>query len=165
MQKTLFAEHRYVVGDNDSRNDARAYCFIEVKKKLTEQAGVFIESNVEVRNAIVTKSDVRSLSSALIRIERLRDERVNDGLHQVVACAARTVVDLAKIEAELSAIAKNDTTRQRVLEQQAKRAALDADLARLRASLKVAPEREALELRGRKDVVTGEIDIAEQEQR
>ena len=36
--KTITVTHTYVMGDNDSRNDARRICFLEAKRKVLEQA-------------------------------------------------------------------------------------------------------------------------------
>jgi hypothetical protein len=31
--KTIYVSHKYIMGDNDSKNDARHICFLEAKRK------------------------------------------------------------------------------------------------------------------------------------
>ena len=56
--QTITASHTYVLGDNDSRNDARHLCFLEAKRKVLEMAGVYIQSHDVVTNAELTKSQI-----------------------------------------------------------------------------------------------------------
>ena len=43
--KTIYASHEYIMGDNDSKNDARHMCFLEAKRKALEKAGTYISSH------------------------------------------------------------------------------------------------------------------------
>ena len=56
--QTITASHTYVMGDNDSRNDARHLCFLEAKRKVLEQVGTFIQSSSEVRDLQLTKDQI-----------------------------------------------------------------------------------------------------------
>ena len=42
--QTFTATHTYFLGDHDSKDDARQRCLLEAKRKILEQAGVYIES-------------------------------------------------------------------------------------------------------------------------
>ena len=46
--QTFTATHTYILGDHDSKDDARQRCLLEAKRKVLEQAGVYIESASEV---------------------------------------------------------------------------------------------------------------------
>jgi hypothetical protein len=48
--QTLTATHTYILGEHDSKDDARQRCLLEAKRKILEQAGVYIESASEVKN-------------------------------------------------------------------------------------------------------------------
>jgi hypothetical protein len=41
--QTFTATHTYIMGDHDSKDDARQHCLLEAKRKILEQAGVCIE--------------------------------------------------------------------------------------------------------------------------
>src|ERR1041385_1086997 len=68
---TITTTHTYVMGDNDSRNDARRLCFLEAKRKVLEQAGTLIQSSSEVINLQLTKDQMTSYSAAIVSVETL----------------------------------------------------------------------------------------------
>ena len=43
--QTFTATHTYILGDHDSKDDARQRCLLEAKRKILEQAGVYLESD------------------------------------------------------------------------------------------------------------------------
>jgi hypothetical protein len=43
--QTFTATHTYILGDHDSKDDARQRCLLEAKRKILEQASVYIESD------------------------------------------------------------------------------------------------------------------------
>ena len=71
--QTITATHTYVMGDNDSRNDARRLCFLEAKRKVLEQAGTFIQSSSEVKNFELTKDQITSYSAAILSVETIQE--------------------------------------------------------------------------------------------
>lgn len=65
--ETISATHKYVMGDNDSKNDARRMCFMEAKRKVLEKAGSYIESNTTVKNYQLAKDEIIAYSAALLK--------------------------------------------------------------------------------------------------
>ena len=61
--QTFTATHTYTLGDHDSKDDARQRCVLEAKRKILEQAGVYIESASEVMNFDLTKDKITSVAS------------------------------------------------------------------------------------------------------
>ena len=41
--QTFTAMHTYILGDHDSKDDARQWCLLETKRKILEQAGVYVD--------------------------------------------------------------------------------------------------------------------------
>jgi hypothetical protein len=62
--QTITTSHTYVMGDNDSRNDARQLCFLEAKRKVLEKAGSFIQSH-----SVVARSVTRSINYGNLHID------------------------------------------------------------------------------------------------
>ncbi|MGH7182065.1 MAG: hypothetical protein ACREJN_08820, partial [Nitrospiraceae bacterium] len=58
--QTITTTHTYVMGDRDSKEDARALCYMAAKRKVLEEAGVLIESASEVKNFELTKDQITS---------------------------------------------------------------------------------------------------------
>ena len=70
--KTIFVDHKYVMGDNDSKNDARRMCFLEAKRKVLEKAGTYIESHTQVSNYRLTKDEISAYSAALLKVDTVK---------------------------------------------------------------------------------------------
>jgi hypothetical protein len=61
-KKTLYVDHKYVMGDNESKNDARRLCLFEAKRMIAEKAGTYIESRTHVLNLEATKDEIFLIS-------------------------------------------------------------------------------------------------------
>ena len=48
--KVVTCEGKYVMGDLDTKKDARALALMEAKRLALEQAGTYLESSSEVKN-------------------------------------------------------------------------------------------------------------------
>ena len=40
--ETFYQNYKYVMGDNDTKNDAKRLCFIEAKRMLIEKVGTYV---------------------------------------------------------------------------------------------------------------------------
>ena len=50
--EVIYATHKSVMGDNDSKNDVRRMCFLEAKRKVLERAGKRAENmTIELRTS------------------------------------------------------------------------------------------------------------------
>ena len=78
--QTFTATHTYILGDHDSKDDARQRCLLEAKRKILEQAGVYIESESEVKNFDLTKDKITSFAAAVMQIKDTKDGRPSAGL-------------------------------------------------------------------------------------
>jgi hypothetical protein len=67
--QTITATHTYILGDNDSRNDALHLCFLHAKRKVLEQAESVIQSQSVVNNFELTKDQITSYSAAVLSVE------------------------------------------------------------------------------------------------
>lgn len=64
--KMIEADYSLVMGDNMSKLEARRICLAEAKRKLVEQAGVWLESETIIKNFKLAKDELRLFSSAFI---------------------------------------------------------------------------------------------------
>ena len=68
------ATHTYILGDHDSKDDARQRCLLETKRKILEQAGVYIESASEVKNFDLTKDQITSFAAAVMQVKDTKED-------------------------------------------------------------------------------------------
>ena len=125
--QTITATHTYVMGDRDSKEDARALCYMTAKRKVLEKAGVLIESSSEVKDFQLTKDQVNSYSAAILSVEVVKEEfGFNNGTN-ALTLTVKADVDMDEVRKRLAAIvgdkglqAKVDAQQQQIrkMEQQ-----------------------------------------------
>ena len=71
--QTFTASHTYILGDHDSKDDARQRCLLETKRKILEQVGVYIESVSEVKNFDLTKDKITLFAAAVMQIKDTKE--------------------------------------------------------------------------------------------
>ena len=74
--QTITTTHTYVISDRDSKEDARALCYMAAKRKVLEGAGVLIESASEVKNLELTKDQITSYAAAILSVKVVKEEFV-----------------------------------------------------------------------------------------
>lgn len=96
---TIETSHRFVAGDAYSRLEASRLCFLEAKRKASEEAGGLIEVVSKSQNFELTQDEVRSYSAALIKSELVAESFEQLGETFAVACTVISEVDTDSVEA------------------------------------------------------------------
>ena len=93
--QTIYAEGEYRLGDRDTREKAKKSALEEAKRKLAEQAGIYIESYTEVNNFKISKDKIKSYANAMLKIKSERVEFFENG----TLCKAfvTAVIDVSRI--------------------------------------------------------------------
>ena len=68
-------EHTYVMGDNDSKSEARRLCYLEAKRKLLEKAGTYMEVFSETADFRLTRDEIASFSGAVLKAQEWSRKR------------------------------------------------------------------------------------------
>ena len=107
------AEHVTVLGDNDTRAQARRVCLLEAKRRLLEQAGTYIEASTEVDRFAVTRDEVRTFASAILAVDIVEERYFVTAEGQyAVRMKVRADIDPVDIRRRLErAVADPDTWR------------------------------------------------------
>jgi hypothetical protein len=95
--QTFTATHTYLLGDHDSKDDARQRGLLETKRKILEQAGVYIESASEVKNFDLTKDKITSFAAAVMKVEDTLEEVGFQQGHLTLTLTITAQVDLAEV--------------------------------------------------------------------
>lgn len=101
--QTFTATHTYILGDHDSKDDARQRCLLETKRKILEQAGVYIESASEVKNFDLTKDKITSFAAAVMQVKDTKEETELQQGHMTLTLTATAHVDLAEVRKQIAA--------------------------------------------------------------
>ncbi len=143
----IFVDHKYVMGDNDSKTDARRMCFLEAKRKVLEKAGTYIESHTQVKNYRLTKDEINSYAAALLKVETVKEEWKFVGENMAVFLTVKAEVDSSYIEKQLAKIKKDASVQKKIKEQQAQIRELERKFIDLQKQLRTADASKTLTLR------------------
>lgn len=116
--QTITATHTYVMGDNDSRNEARQLCFLEAKRKVLERAGSVVQSSTEVRNFQLTTDQITSYSAAALSVEIVKEDFATVGGHSTLTLTVKADVYMPDIQTRLAEIVADKGLQGRITEQQ-----------------------------------------------
>ncbi len=156
--KTIYASHKYIMGDNDSKNDARKMCFIEAKRKALEMAGTYIKSNTEIKNLQLTKDEITIYSSALLKVETVKEKWKFIGENLAVFLTVKAEVDTGYIEGQLSKIKKDSSVQKRITNKQRQLQKLERTVVELQKQLRSVDSTKAATLRKERNVTFKQID-------
>ena len=126
--QTLTATHTYILGDHDSKEDARQRCLLETKRKILEQAGVYIESASEMKNFDLTKDKITSFAAAVMQIKDTKEEVGFQQGHMTLTLTITAQVDRAEVRKQLAAPQEDAGMRDTVASQQERLKHLEAQL-------------------------------------
>ena len=116
--QTITATHTYVMGGRDSKDEARALCYMTAKRKVLEQAGVLIESSSEVRNFDLTKDQISSYSEAILSVEVVKEAfEFHNGTNSLTL-TVKANVDMAEVRKRLAEIVADKGLQAKVDAQQ-----------------------------------------------
>ena len=157
--QTVEESHTYVMGDNDSKNDARQMCFLEAKRKILERAGTLVLSHTQVKSGTLTKDEINSYTAALMKVETVSQRwSINGSGSMTVTMKVRSKIDMDDINKRLNAIQQDSSVQMQIQEQQQSLAALEKYVGSLQKQLGGSNPVESLLLRKERNVVFGEID-------
>jgi TPR repeat protein len=116
--QTFTATHTYILGDHDSKDDARQRCLLETKRKILEQAGVYIESASEVKDLQLTKDKITSFAAAVMHVTDTKENAGFENEHMTLTLTTIARVDLAAVRKQLAARQLDAGVRDTVAAQQ-----------------------------------------------
>lgn len=126
--QTFTSTHTYILGDHDSKDDARQRCLLEAKRKILEQAGVYIESASEVKDLQLTKDKITSFAAAVMRVKDTKENFGVENGHMTLTLKLIAQVDLAKVRKQLAARQVDASVRDDVAAQKERLKRVEAQL-------------------------------------
>ena len=106
--KIIEAANVYLMGDNDSRNDARRICVQEAKRKALELAGTYVSSLTQVKDFRLTKDEVTSYSAGMIATEIVSEEMRGSAQRPEIVVKVRCSIDTSVLLKQLGSFRVND---------------------------------------------------------
>ena len=150
----IYASYKYVMGDNDTKNDAKRLCFIGAKRRLLEKAGTFIISTSEAQDFQLTKDQIITYSAGFISPEVVEEKIVTTGETLEVFMTLRANVDMEDVKETLNKLMNDVALKQKIKEQNKKVVELETKIKYYQNELAVADYNKSFQLRKeRKEVL------------
>jgi tetratricopeptide (TPR) repeat protein len=108
---TMIVEGRHVMGDRDSKADARQYALLDAKRQIVESAGMLIKSYSKTENYVLTTDEIESYSVGLVRTEVIEEKTVPSGETSVMIVKVRGVVDPEEVAALLNNVSDESSVQ------------------------------------------------------
>jgi len=101
--QTFTSAHTYIMGNQDSRDDARQRCLLEAQRKILEQVGVYIARAAEGKNVDLTKDTITSFAAAVMQVQDSKEEIGFQQGHRTLTLKLTAQVNLAEVGKLLAA--------------------------------------------------------------
>jgi len=112
--KIIEAESTYVLGDNDSKMDARRIATQEVQRKALEMAGTYVASITQVKEYRLTKDQVTAYTAGIVETEIIADEARGTLDHPALHVKARCRVDTDVLVQQIGRYRENEELREQL---------------------------------------------------
>lgn len=104
------AEGKYVMGDLDSKKDARMLALMEAKRIALEKAGTYIESSTEVKNFSLTRDQINTLAAGVMSSEILKEDWTMSGQNMMATIVIRATIQVANLRNRITALHDDEKT-------------------------------------------------------
>jgi len=112
--KVIEADSTYVLGDNDSKVDARRIATQEAQRKALELAGTFVASLTQVKEYKLTKDEVTAYTAGIVETEIIKDEIRGTLDHPEFYLKARCKVDTDALARQIDRYRENQELREQL---------------------------------------------------
>lgn len=144
--ETIYATYKYIMGDNDTKHDAKTLCYTSAKRRLLEKVGAFITSETEMKNYKITRDEVTSYSAAFLDVEVESEKTEVMGETFAIIMTLKTNVDVGKVKKILYGII-NDASLKKKIEEKSRRVLhLENKIKDLQIQLTASDYKKSLEL-------------------
>jgi hypothetical protein len=103
-QKIVIREYTYHAGEADSKQSARWSALEQAKRMLLEETGTYLESRTEVKNLMLTKDQLMTITGGILQAEIVK-ETWNGEIYWL---QAKMVVDTDSVAKAIDNVRKNN---------------------------------------------------------
>lgn len=98
---TVIVTGKYIMGENDSRTDAKQFALLDAKRKALEEFGTYLTSQTTVENYQLTQDQITTYTMGLMKTNILEENLETEGNYQTMLVKIQAVVDPAEVDESL----------------------------------------------------------------
>lgn len=165
-EREVITTGKYVMGDLDSKKDARKLALLEAKQAALEQAGTYLKTFTKVKDYQLTEDEISSLASGLLSVTILEEKWTMEGENPAVRVKIKAVVRTDELDRQVNLMRESEGAVQDFKAMQSELAALKKELEGLkRRAAEVGREagkpEVRRELKRKKETALSKIDVVE----
>jgi Flp pilus assembly protein TadD len=112
--KVIEADSTYIMGDNDSKVDARRIATQESKRKALELAGTYVESLTQVKNYQLTKDEIKTYTAGILETEVVAEQMRGTTEHPEIYIKTRCKIDTDALAAQIDKYRENEDLKEQL---------------------------------------------------
>jgi len=130
------AAAEYVMGDNDTKLEAKKIALEQAKRNAVEQIGTYLETETVVKNRLLAKDEIRTYTSAIVKTTILSENLILIENNPVLKIRIRAKVDIGVLDQKIKEIQGDKRRREEINELQKENVRLLRELESLSAKIK-----------------------------
>jgi Tfp pilus assembly protein PilF len=112
--KVIEADSNYIIGDNDSKVDARRIATQEAKRKALELAGTYVESMTVVKNYQLSKDEIKTYAAGVLETEIVVEQMRGTTERPEIYIKARCRLDTDVLAAQIDKYRENEDLQEQL---------------------------------------------------
>ncbi|MFO7559955.1 MAG: hypothetical protein R6X10_14060 [Desulfobacterales bacterium] len=161
-EQIVTEEYTHVMSENETRNEARRICFLEVKRKiLTRVADELGQTELQGKKALERENIDRCLP-VLLQIETVEEKWKFLDKKLAVVISARTVVDYDYLIKRIRFVKNDHELQQKIQKNQKQLSNFEQEYTDLQKQLESADKDAVIPLRKKRQAISSEIDRLEE---
>ncbi len=112
--KVVESESTYIMGDNDSKVEARRIATQEAQRKALELAGTYVESLTQIKNYQLTKDEIKSYTAGVLETEVVSEEMRGTTEHPEIYIKTRCKIDTDVLIAQIGKFQENEDLKEQI---------------------------------------------------
>lgn len=143
--KIIEAETTYVIGDNESKVEARRTAVLEAKRKALETAGTYVSSLSQVQEYKLTKDEATAYTAGVVETEIDSEEMRGTTDHPEIYIKARCKIDTDILTQQIDNYRQNEELRKQLEASARESMTLRNQLDELRTQLRAERDKNKIE--------------------
>ena len=149
----------YVMGDSDTKIEARRIALDHAKRLAVENIGTYIETKTEVVNWQLTRDEITTYTSAIVKTSIISENvRLLEDKTTVITININASVDIGALDKKIKEIKDDSKRKEQIKALQAENTKLARELESISALLKQSKESDVSSLRKQREDIFTKID-------
>jgi len=154
---TIWGEGKHIMGDNDTKDDARKLALLSAKRMCLEKAGTYLESETIIKDLQLAKDEIKAYTAGIVKVDVVDEQVSLIGESPCVTVKVKADIDTSQLEERIEQLRKDEKILDDYKKMQADVERLTKQVDELQKQLEQAKGKEQIDkIRiARKDVFDG----------